>query len=109
MAARSSSQSIQAEQRYEARSSERFNRIAYAMSLLKVLRPAMDVAVYPRSRHLTVERGPRGGGGPAWATFGIPPYATRESIASALAELAGVSREPFLLDLLCATPPEQLD
>jgi hypothetical protein len=109
MAARSSSHAIQAEQRYEARSSESFNRIAYAMALLKVLRPAMSVAVYPRNRHLMVERGPQRGQNPAWATFGVPPYATRQSIASALAELAGVSHEPFILDLLCAKAADQLD
>ena len=35
-----------------------------------------------------------------WALVGIPPHASRESIAVALAELAGVAWQPFVIDLL---------
>ena len=100
--AANSSHTIQAERRYEARSSERFDRIAYAMALLRVLKPRMTVAVYPRNRYLHVEQGCQQGDEP-WAMLGVPPHATRESIASALVELSGRQREPFLIDLLCAS------
>jgi hypothetical protein len=99
MAGRTLSQSVQAERRYEARSSERFDRIAYAVSLLKLLRPNVTVAIYPRTRQLQLERGrfPRD-----WALLGVPPHATRESIACALAELSGLENQRFLIDLLAA-------
>lgn len=105
MVLRDGTHSVQAEQRFEARSSERFNRVAYAIELLRVLSPPLTVAVYGSSRHLQVERGRLSSQGP-WALFGVPPHATRESIALALAELSGVDREPFLVDLLCATRAE---
>ena len=107
MAQRASTHSVQAEERFEARSPERFNRIAYAIELLKVLNPPLTVAVYGSLRHLQVERGRLSSQGP-WALFGVPPHATRESIALALAELSGVAREPFLVDLLCAVPADPL-
>jgi len=107
MAQRASTHSVQAEERFEARSQERFNRVAYAIALLKVLNPPLTVAVYGSRRHLQVERGRLSSKGP-WALFGVPPHATRESIALALAELSGVAREPFLVDLLCATPADPL-
>jgi hypothetical protein len=105
MAERAHTQSVQAEQRFEARSSERFNRIAYAIELLKRLNPPLSVAVYGTRRYLQVERGRLSSRGP-WALFGVPPHATRESIALALAELSGHARQPFLVDLLCAAPAE---
>lgn len=96
-----------AEERYEARSSEVFDRIAYAMALLRVLKPEMTVAVYPRRRHLLVERGQKPGAeGERFALVGIPPHATREHIASALAELSGDAERPFVVDLLSAGRPE---
>jgi hypothetical protein len=107
MAQRANTHSVQAENRFEARSSERFNRIAYAMELLKVLNPPLTVAVYGTLRHMHVEQGRLSSKGP-WALFGVPPHATRESIAVALAELSGVQQKPFLVDLLCATPAEPL-
>jgi len=103
------SHTIQAQRRYEARSSERFDRIAYAMALLRVLKPRMTVAVYARSRFLHVEQGRQLGDNRHWATFGVPPHATRESIATALVELSGLEREPFLVDLLCADPVHRAD
>jgi hypothetical protein len=93
--------STEAQQHFEARSSESFNRIEFAMSLLELLKPPMSVAVYARARHLHVERSRPGVGG-CWAMLGIPPHATRENIVRALAELAGVEHQPFLVDLLCA-------
>jgi hypothetical protein len=108
MATRDKSHSIEVERHYEARSEESFNRIAYAIELLKVLNPPMTVAVYRNSRHLQVERGRALGENAAWALFGVPPHATRESIARALVELSGLERAPFILDLLSAKPAAPL-
>ena len=106
MPPRDSSHTIQEERRYEARSGERFNRVAYAMQLLRLLNPPLRVAVYSNYRHVKVERGRGLGAEGPWALFGVPPHATRESIARALVELSGLEREPFLVDLLCAAPVE---
>ena len=104
MAKPESTHSIEAERRrFEARSSQSFDRIAYALELLKVLNPALTVAVYRTQQHLEVDHGQFGSDGP-WALFGVPPHAARESIVLAVAELCGVSREPFLVDLLRAAP-----
>ncbi|MEO8903959.1 MAG: hypothetical protein ABI488_16645 [Polyangiaceae bacterium] len=104
MAQRSGSHSVQAEERFEARSSERFNRVAYAIELLKVLNPPLTVAVYGTSRHLHLEQGRGLGREAPWALFGVPPHATRENIVRALAVLSDLEEQPFLVDLLCATP-----
>jgi hypothetical protein len=96
------SHTIQAQRRYEARSSERFDRIAYAMALLRLLRPQMTVAVYSSCRYLHVERGRRPSTHEAWATLGVPSHATRQSIASAVVELSGLQQKAYLTDLLCA-------
>lgn len=73
------------------------------MELLAILKPPLTVAVYGRFRSIEVQRGGRERGGDGrWATLGIPPHATRENIALALAELSGRENEPFLVDLLCA-------
>jgi 23S rRNA G2445 N2-methylase RlmL len=96
------SHTIQAQRRYEARSSDRFDRIAYAMALLRLLKPPMTVAVYARNRYLHVEQSRRPDAHEPWATLGVPPHATRESIASAVVQLSGLSHESFLIDLLCA-------
>ncbi|HEY4103769.1 MAG TPA: hypothetical protein VGM44_07755 [Polyangiaceae bacterium] len=102
MAERANTYVIQAEKLFEARSSERFDRVAYALELLKVLNPPLTVAVYGTRRHLQVQRGRLSSKGP-WALFGVPPHATRESIAHAVAELSDRERTPFLVDLLSAT------
>jgi hypothetical protein len=82
---------------------ERFDRLEFAMRALRFLRPRMSVAIYTRHRDLRVDRGcdlarPDG----AWAIVGIPPHASRQHIALALAELAGVEQVPFAVDLLVA-------
>ena len=102
MAVRSNTHTVEAQRHYEARSSERFNRISYAMEVLKLLNPSLKVAVYRNHGQLQVERGRGLGGEGPWALCGIPPHATREGIARALVELSGLEHEPFLLDLLCA-------
>lgn len=103
------SHTVQAQRRYEARSSERFDRIAYAMSLLRVLKPPMTVAVYPGSHFIHVERSrPRTPREP-WAILGIPPHATRETIATAIAELTGRQHAAFMVDLLCTAGVDAAD
>ena len=104
MPQRSTTHTIETERQFEARSTESFNRVAYAIQLLKVLKPPLTVAVYGNRSQLRVERGRALGAESAWALFGVPPHATRESIARALVELSGLEREPFLTDLLCAAP-----
>lgn len=103
------SHTVQAQRRYEARSSERFDRIAYAMTLLRLLKPPMTVAVYPGSHFVRVERSRARTPTEPWAILGIPPHATRETIASAIAELTGQERASFLVDLLCAGNVEAVD
>jgi hypothetical protein len=100
---------IQAQRRYEARSSERFDRVAYTMALLRLLKPPMTVAVYAGNQYLHVERSGQRTPREPWAILGVPPHATRESIAAAVAELSGLQREPFVLDLLCAGTVEAAD
>jgi hypothetical protein len=86
-----------------ASSEERFDRIEFAMRVLRILSPpGLRIAVYERYHELTVERGRPLASGPSWAMIGIPPHASREHIALALAELAGVARVPFMVDLLAA-------
>ena len=99
--AANTSHTIRAERRYEARSSERFDRVAYAMALLRLVKPPMTVAVYPGSEYVRIEQSRWRDAPDRWAILGVPAHATRESIATAVAELSGLERESFLLDLLC--------
>src|SRR5688572_15851037 len=76
------------------RSAEAFDRIAFAMRALDILRPrGMDVVVYEGVSDIRVERGrdPRRGASASWATVAIPPHATREHIVYELCALAGVA------------------
>ncbi|GMV14642.1 MAG: hypothetical protein AMXMBFR56_28660 [Polyangiaceae bacterium] len=93
---------IEEQRALDITSAEEFDRIAFAMRALRLLRPPMTVAVYPRTLSLSVERGrdlstePTG----TWAMLGIPPNASRAHIALAVAELAPAEQRPWLLDLL---------
>lgn len=81
-----------------------FDRIAFAMRALRRLRPArMTVAVYSAVSTLHIEswRDLRREGG-SQAIVGIPPDASREHIAYALAELAGVASVPYAVQMLLA-------
>ena len=64
----------------------------------------MTVAIYSAAASLRVETGRdyRGGEGATWAIVGIPPHASREHIAYALAELAGVASVPYAVQMLLA-------
>lgn len=82
---------------------ERFDRIAFALRALEILKPrAMTVAVFAGRFDLQIERGRDWGGGPnaTWAMVRIPPDATREHIILSLTQLSGVPATPWLLDTL---------
>jgi hypothetical protein len=84
-----------------------FDRVGFAMRLLRLLRPShLTVAVRESRWELRVERGRAWDRGPedGWAVVSIPPHATREDIALALVQLAGAERDPFMLDLLLTSP-----
>jgi hypothetical protein len=83
-----------------------FDRIAFAMHALRLLRPPMTVAVYERHAGLIPERGRdfQNPGRYSWAMLGIPPHASREHIAYAVAELADVEDVPYAVSLLLAAP-----
>ncbi len=89
----------------EYRDHDDFDRIAFAMRALRRLRTSgMTIAVYQAVSDLRVESGRDHGKGPGrrWAVVGIPPHASREHIAYALAELAGVQSMPFTIQTLLA-------
>ncbi len=82
-----------------------FDRIAFAMRALRRLRlRRMKVAVYPAVSRLHVQSGLDlgRGDGATWAMVGIPPHASREHIAYALVELAGVASVPYAVQMLLA-------
>lgn len=82
-----------------------FDRMAFAMRALRRLRPRrMKVAVYQAVSSLNVQSGADfgRGEGATWAMVGIPPHASREHIAYALVELAGVASVPYAVQMLLA-------
>jgi hypothetical protein len=81
-----------------------FDRIAFAMRTLGRLRTRrMTIAVYSAISTLQIEQGrDLHREGSTWAMVGIPPHASREHIAYALAELAGVASVPFAVQALLA-------
>jgi hypothetical protein len=84
-------------------SDERFDRMAFALQAIELLRPPRTtVAVCPGAR-LRVEMGRTWGRDPdeRWAMLSIPPTASRRAIATAIAELARAPR-PYVLHLLFA-------
>jgi hypothetical protein len=90
----------------EYRDPSDFDRMAFAMRALRRLPlQHMTVAVYSAISALRVESGRSqrsGGTEESWAMIGIPPHASREHIAYALAELAGVASVPYTVQLLLA-------
>jgi hypothetical protein len=92
----------------EYRDPREFDRVAFAMEALDRLRPRrMTVAVYTSVSMMRVEKGRdlRRGEGATWAIVGIPPHASREQIAYALAELAGVESVPYAVQMLLSRVP----
>ena len=85
------------------RSGPPFDRIAFALRALELLKPrGMTVAVFTGRFDLQIERGRDWGRGPdaTWAMVRIPPDASREHIVLALTELSGLPATPWLLDTL---------
>lgn len=89
---------------YERHDPDDFDRLAFAMRALGLIRPrGMTVAVYRRSHDLRVDQGcDLACDGATWAMVGIPPHASRENIAVALAELAGLDGSAYIVDVLIA-------
>src|SRR6478609_7685239 len=80
-----------------------FDRLAFAMRALHRLRTKrMRVVVYSTMTTLQIEQGRdlRRGEGATFALVGIPPHASREHIAYALAELVGVQSVPYAVQAL---------
>lgn len=101
---RSHHQFVEEQVWFEAEDPERFSRVEFAMRVLDLLRPSIDVTVYSAARRLQVRRGRQLSRGPAasWALVAIPPKASRYHIAFALAELAGKAEHPYVVDLIAA-------
>ncbi|MCC6646509.1 MAG: hypothetical protein IT374_13170 [Polyangiaceae bacterium] len=79
---------------------ELFDRLAYAATLLRILRPRLTVAICPGTSTLKVERGAA-----PWALLSIPDDASRAHIAEAVARLAGRERDPYVMNVLLAARP----
>jgi hypothetical protein len=81
-----------------------FDRIAFAMRTIERLAPKrLTVAVYPSCNALNIQKGrDLRSEGAEWALVGIPEHASREYIAYALAELAGVESVPYTVQMLLA-------
>lgn len=91
------------EPRYDlhAHSTEEFDRVAFAMALVRRFRPQNLTVVFHESYHgVRVERGRDYARGGTWAMVGIAKTASRERIALAIAEVLGMERVPFVIDLL---------
>ena len=84
----------------ERRPEQRFDRLAFALRAVGLLRPhETRVAVFPSSR-LVVEEGRDLARGPEarWAMVGIPKDASAKSIVLALTRLERVRRAPYALE-----------
>jgi hypothetical protein len=95
-------QIVEAQRVFESADGERYSRIDFALAVLDILRPAIDVVVYPNLRRLQIKHGRNWSqhSRANWALIGIPPTASRYQVAYALAELVGKAQEPFVVDLL---------
>ena len=88
----------------DQRSAAGFDRLAFAIRAIQLLRPqATDIAVY-RSTHLQVLQGRdlSRGGEARWAIVGIPSNASAQAVALALLELTDLSQRPLALELTLA-------
>jgi hypothetical protein len=89
------------ERAVEDLSDERFDRGAFALRALALLRPARTtVAICEGAARMRVEHGPRWGRpGETWAMLAIPRFASRRAIALAVAEISGAA-PAWALDVL---------
>src|SRR5690242_5724200 len=83
-------------------SSERFDRVAFAMEALARLGPPNVTVAVCRGDRIRVETGRAWGAAPGsrWALLSVSPYASRRAIAFAVATLGGVAPAPWVLDVL---------
>jgi hypothetical protein len=89
---------------HDQRSRAHFDRLAFALRAVQLLRPpTTNVAVY-RSTHLHVIQGRdlARGGEARWAIVGVPSHASAEAVALALVELTDLSQRPLALELALA-------
>ena len=87
-------------------SSERFDRVAFALEALARLGPPkLKVAVCQGDR-MRVESGRVWGDTPGnrWALLSVSPRSSRRAIAFAVATLGGVPPAPWVLDALLQQP-----
>ena len=93
---------------FDRSSRGRFDRIAFALRAVELLRPAATTVMVYRSTRLHVQQGRdlRRGNHARWAMVGVPEDASAESIALALAEIDRVSAGPFVFDLALAAARE---
>jgi hypothetical protein len=92
---------------FSLRDPEHFDRLAFAMRAVRLLKPPhMTVVVYPGNHAVRVRKGPdlRHGPNATWGMVAVPPHASRAEIAVAIASLTDHERRPFLLDLLMTQP-----
>jgi hypothetical protein len=94
----------------EGGSTERFDRVAFALRAVEAVRPArMTVAVFA-GRKLRVDAGRLWGRGTkeSWAIVSVPEAASREAIALAVSRLgATADAGPYALDVLLAQASER--
>jgi len=84
---------------------ERFDRLAFAMRAVRMLKPRqMTVVVYEGNVGVRVHKGPDRRNGPeaTWGMIAVPPHASRAEIAVAVATLAGRTEDPYAVDLVMA-------
>ncbi|MBI5533376.1 MAG: hypothetical protein HY898_11720 [Deltaproteobacteria bacterium] len=87
------------------RDPEKFDRVAFAMRALRLLKPAhMTVVVYEGNFAVRVHKGPdlRHGPESSWGMIAVPPHASRAEIAVAVVDLAGRTHDPYAVDLVMA-------
>ena len=85
---------------------EEFDRLKFALRVLRLLAPPrMTVAVYESRRELRAERGHDLTQGPraTWGMLAVPRRASRREIVAAVAELAGIPQPSFIVDVLSTT------
>jgi hypothetical protein len=79
-----------------------FDEMSFARRALRILDPKrMTVAIYEGRFDLRIERGRDWRTTDStWAMIGIPPGVSRERLALAIAEVAGVAHVPYIVETL---------
>lgn len=98
-------ESVEQDEDLDGRSSESFDRIAFAERAVALLRPPRTtVAICEGARRVKVETGRQWGHAKPdakWAVLSVPHDASRKAIASAVLGLyGGGSAKAFVLDVL---------